>query len=274
MGKKRKINLEKVMHIWSLITVAMIVIGIVSGPNYDDGKMYVNLPLVLIGIALLIVGDFAIVIAMMVQLVKDAKAYNKYLEDNNIDERAEEEAFKTYINNTNHNQRETAFRSLSLWLRANKNAPKEKSVRSYVNLVLVILFGCCLVAFVPLLCTGQTLAGLIVWGAAFAIIFILLIIHLVHKRISTNRKNIDYNVPTQPATVISCTISDESSYGFGSRNYYHQTNRILSTTYLIHLDVAGETKKAYSKIYYNKGEKLYVYQNKKLKDMVIIRESE
>ena len=208
---------------------------------------------------------------MLVKLVKDAKAYNKYLEDNNIDERAEEEAFKTYINNTNHNQEATAFRELSMWLRANKNAPKEKSVRSYVNLVLVILFGCCLIAFVPLLCSGQTFAGLIVWGTAFAIIFILLIIHLVHKKISTNRKNIDRNVPSKLGTVISCTISDESSYGSG-KTYHLKTNRILSTTYLIHLDVAGETKKAYSKTFYNKGEKVYVFQNKKLKDMVIIEE--
>lgn len=35
---------------------------------------------------------------MLVDFVRQAKAYNQYLEDNNIDERAEEEAFKAYYN--------------------------------------------------------------------------------------------------------------------------------------------------------------------------------
>lgn len=270
--KNNKSVLKKVQIALTVVSVAVIILGIVFGPNHNDGKVYVNLPIVLTGIAMCILGNLAIVIAMFVKLIKDAKAYNKYLEENNVDEREEEEAFKAYINSTNHNQEATAFRSLTMWMRANKNAPKDKSVRSYVNLVLVILFLCCLVAFLVVMGINL-IAGLSVLGAAFAIIILLLIINIAHKKISTNKKNIDRSVPAKRATVISCIISDETSYGSG-RNYYHQTNRILSTTYLVHLDVDGETKKAYSKIFYNKGETVHVYQNKKLKDVVIIADEE
>ena len=277
MGKRPKIQektLKRFSVIWNIVSIATMILGFVTGPDKNDGKVYVNLPLVLIGIGMCIIGNFIIAITMLVTVVKEAKAYNQYLEENEIDEKEEEAAFKTYINNTTHNQEATSFRELSMWLRAMKNAPKEKSVRSYVNLVLVILFAGCCLTFVPLLCAGQMIAGLAVFGAAFACIFLLLIIHLVHKKISNNPRNIDQNLAPQCATVQSCTISDESSYGWGSKNYYHQTNRILSTTYLICLDVNGEQKKAYSKTFYNKGEKVYVYQNKKLKDMVIIKEAE
>lgn len=265
-------NVYKIVSIvLNVVAVALIVLGVLLGPKKGDGKVYVNLPIVLTGIATCILGNLAIVIARFVKLVKEAKAYNKYLEENNVDEREEEEAFKAYINSTSHNQEETAFRSLTLWLRANKNAPKDKSVRSYVNLVLVILFLCCLPTFIVLLNAGQKVAGLSVLGAAFALILALLIINLIHKKISTNKNNIDRSVPAKRATVISCIISDETSYGFG-RRYYQKTNRILSTTYLVHLDVDGETKQAYSKTFYNKGETVWVYQNKKLKDVVIIEE--
>ena len=269
--KTKRITYQKVLLFWSLISLAVLIAGLVFGPDKHDGKVYVNLPVVLTGIAMLVVGDLIITIAMFVSFVKAVKAYNRYLTENNIDERAEEEAFKNYINQTRHNQEAMAFRTFSLWLRANQNAPKDKSFRSYFNLVLVILFLCCLVAFMPLM-AWHLVAGLSTLGTAFGIIILLLIINVTHDKMAANRKNIDYNLPTQIATVISCSINSESSYGFGSDYYGHQTNRILSTTYLIHLDVAGETKKAYSKTYYNKGEKVEVYQNRKLKDAVIIKE--
>ncbi len=264
-------KLKNVLRVWFFICIAIIIFGIVFGPNKNDGKHYVNFAVIFIGMAMLTVGCLIIAIAMLVELIKDAKAYNKYLEENNIDEREEEEAFKTYINNTNHNQEATAFRALSMWLRVNKYAPKEKGVRSYVNLVLLILFACCSLTFVPLLCAGQIVAGLSILGSAFTLLFALLIINWVHKKISTNSKNIDHNVPSKLATVISCTLCDEGMYSSG-QIYSARTNRILFTTYLIALDVDGELKKAYSKTYYNKGEKVNVYQNKKLKDIVIIGE--
>lgn len=271
MGNKQKDKRKIALVLLNVVSVALIIAGIVFGPKRNDGRVYVNLPVVLAGIVLCIAGNFGIVVATFVKLVIDAKAYNRYLEENNVDEREEEEAFKTYINNTAHNQEATAFRDVSMFLRANKNAPKEKGVRSYANLVLVILFLCCLPTFVVLLCAGQRNAGLVVLGAAFGIILVLLTIALVHKKISTNRKNIDRSCPPKTATVISSMISDESTFGSG-RRYNLRTNRILSTTYLIYLDVDGETKKAYSKTYYNKGEKVCVYRNKKLKDVVIIKE--
>ena len=270
-AKTKKDPYRRALRLWSLISVVVLVVGLATGPQRHDGHVYVNLPVVLTGMAMLVVGDLIITIAMFVSFIKAVKAYNRYLTENNIDERAEEEAFKDYINHTRHNQEATAFRAFSLWLRANQNAPKDKSFRSYFNLVMIILFLGCLVAFGPLMACGLAV-GLSVLGAAFGIIILLLIINVTHDKRAANRKNIDYNVPTQMATVISCSINSESSYGFGSDYYGHQTNRILSTTYLIHLDVAGETKKAYSKTYYNKGEKVEVYQNRKLKDAVIIKE--
>lgn len=263
---------QKLLRWWIIISILVIIIGLAFAfPAQADGRHLVNLPIVLIGIASISIGSPIIAIMMLVAFIRQAKAYNKYLEDNNIDERAEEEAFKAYINNTRHNQEATAFRALSLWLRANKNAPKPQGIRPWVNLVLLIIFGLCALTFMPLLCAGQMVAGLALFATAFAMIFLLLIIALVHKKIAANPKNIDYNVPSQPATVKSCSISSESSVGSGA-HYHLQTNRILSTTYLICLDVGGEEKQAYSKTYYNKGETVRVHQNRKLKNMVIIEE--
>ena len=98
MEKQRTKNdiLKKTLIIQVFISIAVILVGILFGPNKSDGHHYVNLPVILIGIVMLFVGSFIISIAMLVNLIKEAKAYNKYLEENNIDEKQEEEAFKIY----------------------------------------------------------------------------------------------------------------------------------------------------------------------------------
>ncbi len=222
------------------------------------------------GIVLVVVGSLVVNIIMLVNLVKAAKKYNQYLEDNHIDESAEEAAFIDYINHTRHNIDAASFRSLSLWLRSMKNTPKDTSFRAKFNLFVIILFLACIVGF-PV-CLGINLyLGMACLGLGFSCILLLLIVHLTHKRIASNHKNIDLSTAPLRGTVTACHISDESTFSTGGRRAT-QTTRILATTYLVYLDVDGVPKKAYSKTYYNNGTQVYVRQNKKLKDMVIIDE--
>ncbi len=255
---------------WILMIIVVIVIGCIKTSN-ENANFTVLIIHMLVASGMLGIGSLVINVIMLIDMFKKAKAYNRYLEENKIDEQAEETAFKTYINHTRYNQDATAFRAVSMWLRAINNSPKNKS--SYINLFLIILFFCCCISFIILSACGLITIALICLGLGFAIILTLLLIHLVHKKVSTNNKNIDFNAPAQLATVKSCVISDESTYTSGS-HYSTQTNRILSTTYLVYLDVDGKEKRAYSKNYYNKGDKVYVYPNKKLKNMVIITDKD
>ncbi len=95
-------------------------------------------------------------------------------------------------------------------------------------------------------------------------------VHVIHKRLSSASWNIDRS-RREKATVLACMISDESSYSYGV-GYNGKTTRILGTTYLVYLDLNGEIKRAYVRKYYNKGETVYEFRNKKLKDMVVADE--
>ncbi len=246
-----------------LIFTGLMIMG------FYPGHMF-TVVMTICGIVLVVGGALVVNIIMLVNMVKAAKKYNQYLVDNHIDESAEEAAFIDYINSTHHNIDAASFRSLSLWLRSMKNTPKDTSFRAKFNLFVVILFLVCIVGF-PI-CLGINLyLGMACIGLGFACILLLLIVHLAHKGIASNRKNIDINTAPQRGTVTACHISDESTFSTGGRRAT-QTTRILSTTYLVYLDVDGTTKKAYSKQYYNAGDQVYVRQNKKLKDMVIIDE--
>ncbi len=268
-NNKGKNKYKKILIGLGIISFIIIIFGtgVLSPLKYET----LSLIFLFGGIILMVYGSLAVGIIMLIKMFREAKKYNKYLEDNNIDESAEEEAFKQYINSTRHNIEATSFRSLSLWLRACKDAPKDKSKSSWFNLFVIILFLICCLGFIVLGGIGLFPYALGCLGLGFSCIFFLLIKHLVHKKISTSRKNIDMDSPSMLATVISSVISDESSFSTGGRRRT-QTTRILSTTYLVYLDVAGEQKKAYSKTFYNKGTKVYVRANKKLKDMVVIDE--
>lgn len=266
---------RKVLRWWCIICSILLVLVCISISIVPESVSYI----LIFGVFGLYAGgglliSFLLLISMIKEIkymIKEAKKYNQYLEDNCIDEAAEEEAFKAYINSTNLNMDSVNFRELSLWLRNIKNSPKDKSKSAWFNLFIIILFLVCLVGFVVFAAIGLLAYAIGSLGLGFACIFLLLIIHLAHKRISTNKKNINKHEPSQPATVIATVICDETTFASGNRPW-RKTTRILSTTYLVYLDVAGVQKKAYSKKFYNKGTKVYVYKNKKLKDMVIIDE--
>lgn len=266
-SKKRNIyNIATVIVI--LISITLIISGVCVVLNQSNKVLF--LPLVLGGAALMTVGGITINLIRLVNLVKNAKNYNKFLEDNNVNEREEEEAFKTYINNTRHNRNATNFRMLSLWLRSAKNSPKDNSKLAKFNLFMVILFFACILGFIVFSIMGLLYVGLACIGLGLFVIILVILIQVIHQKISNNSKNIDETNAPVLGTVIACSLSGESSFGSGRDQL--QTTRIISTTYLVYIDVLGEQKKAYSKRYYNKGEKVYVYQNKKLKDMVKIKE--
>lgn len=203
------------------------------------------------------------------RLVREAEAYNQYLADNHIDAAAEEEAFKAYINQTTDNVEADSFRAMALWLRTKPFHPKKHlDPLSIFNLGLLIVFLTCLIAFVVFIIMDMVYIALACFVVAFADIGIILIIHAVHKHIANNPRNINQSLAPQQGTVTACTISDETSVTTGRT----QTTRILSTTYLVDLDVNGEPKKAYTKQPYNPGTTVYVRQNTKLTNMVVIDE--
>ncbi len=200
------------------------------------------------------------------------KEENARAERENADLRQGEEARKAEINATDRNHELTEKRALGAWMRASEDVPRfaSKSKAAWVNLACVVLFLAFIVGFIVLAACGLVLYALICLGAGFVIIFVLFAVHVIHKRLSSASWNIDRS-RREKATVLACMISDESSYSYGV-GYNGKTTRILGTTYLVYLDLNGEIKRAYVRKYYNKGETVYEFRNKKLKDMVVADE--
>lgn len=267
--KNGKFNIYRIIFgTWLIASITIVIVSIVLA-FFNDG--YVNVPLLLTGIISLFGGAFIYSVFLIVYLFVKANKYNKYLEENNIDERAEEQVFKEYINTTRHNRYAVIFRSISMWLRTVKRTPKKAS-NIVFSIGFVVVFVGCIIAFIIFTGLGNTFWALLSWGIGAGVFFIVLFSHLIYVKLSTSTKNIDTTAPSQPATVTACTLSSESYMSSGS-HYATNTTRILGTTYLLYLNINGEQKRAYSKKYYNAGETVYVYLNKKLKDIVIFDES-
>lgn len=258
----------KLFRLILLIPVIIFIIGICLMSNNTVNKN-VSVGLMIGGAILFAICSLILSIFKFAGLVKSAKKYNEYVDINSLDEKEEERLLKEAINSTSKNRELRNFRSMSLYLKAVKDAPRDTSPMAYFNLAVIVLFIACCIGFVAFSLSGLILIGFICLGVAFLSIIFLLLYHIIHKKMSNSPKNIDFSSISQ-ATVISCTISDEGSMSMGAT--YNNTTKILSTTYLVYLDVCGEKKKAYSKTFYNKGDKVAVYMNKKLKDMVKIDE--
>lgn len=261
-------TLRKLSKIFVFLSIGILIIGIILSVSSSVSND-ISFAVLISGISLVIISGFISSLLRLVILIKKAKEYNNEIETKNLDEKEEERVLKETINSTSHNRDTVNLRSMSMYLKTLKESPRDKSASAYIGLFFIILFVLCIIGFVVFSTMGNILVALICIGVAFLSIIILMIYHLVHKKIANSDKNIDYSISYQ-ATVTACVMSDESSVSSGAR--CNNTSRVLSTTYLVYLDVYGEQKKAYSKTFYNKGDKVLVYANKKLKNMVKIVE--
>ena len=217
--------------------------------------------------------------AHIIKGVKDeAKKQRESFEE---DKSAWEKESKAYINKTAYGEEHKkimAVREIFQLADAKKVAkytPKSTKIMGGIFVTVIILLMLCLV---PLLATGHTVAGLIVFGSFFAIMIIAAITNAVIEKTSISRANRYVKDKSEmkltdgeekDAVVLASCISSESSLSTG-KGYYRETTKLLSTTYRIIVDVDGVQKTAYSKTPYNEGDKVKVVTKQNAKWASII----
>ncbi|MBD5131821.1 MAG: hypothetical protein HDT28_04410 [Clostridiales bacterium] len=134
--------------------------------------------------------------------------------------------------------------------------------------LFVICFISCLFGAMILFGLGYNLAGGIVFGCAFLIIFGALIITKIieHRSMSGNYDRADYDRKT--GIVKNCTLSSSVGAGSGS------TSRISSIVYRVQVEVDGKLRNAYSREYYDEGDKVKLLVHKRLDTVKIIDDGE
>ena len=261
---------RRALAVLLILVVILLLVGWFVGAYYFGPAF--SFTVILIIMAGMVAYGLGTNLVNLQRLVRAAEAYEQYLADNHIDLAAEEEAFKAYINRTGQNLDAESLRAMVHWLRAKTLHPqKHLTPLAVFNLGLLILFFTGIFAFVVFMIMDLIYLAVACIGIAFVAFLILLGVHLVHKHIANNPKNVDRSLAPLRATVTACTISDETSTTTGARRRTH-TTRILSTTYLVYLDVEGQAKIAYSKRPYNPGTTVYIRENRKLKNTVVIDE--
>ncbi|MDE5715651.1 MAG: hypothetical protein K2I42_05910 [Anaeroplasmataceae bacterium] len=152
------------------------------------------------------------------------------------------------INHQNgYNQLEHEVQQVRMVTQTWKNSSSSDKIKG--TLFLLFFLGC-IFGFVVCMFLKQTILGFIFFGLGFAEIIIALIVVKLAERISL-RPNKKRNYIKATATVLATGLSSQSTSG-----EYHKS--IYNTTYKVFLRINNQKRVAYSKEYYEVGDKVIV----------------
>ena len=237
-------------HSWlsKLFALGIIVFAITSfvlTGVLGDATIFIVGMEVIMGVAFLV--SFITIIRMFKRAAREVKT-----ED---DAAAEHEKEIATVNATGgyNNRMAMADHELKSWLRTVHAAPKGDIVKSVILLVWLLgtLFGGMALLFFSNGGENQALliAGIVSVACFPSTIIIAMIVVVTRQRLS---RQVDHNQPPMTGTVVSCTVSSQTSTG-------SHTRRIGTTTYRMVVEVAGGEKLvAYTRRAYNAGDQVTV----------------
>ena len=197
-------------------------------------------------------------VAFLVSIITIIKMFKRAARDvkTETDTAAEHEKEIATVNATGgyNNYMAMADHELKSWLRTVHAAPKGDIVKSVILLVWLLgtLFGGMALLFFSNGGENQALliAGIVSVACFPSTIIIAMIVVVTRQRLS---RRVDHNQPPMTGTVVSCTVSSQTSTGSS------HTRRIGTTTYRMVVEVAGGEKLvAYTRRAYNAGDQVTV----------------
>lgn len=240
--KKRKL----LSKFFAFCVIALAISAFVLTGVTGDATIFIFSMEAIMGVAFLV--SIITIIKMFKRAARDVKT--------ETDTAAEHEKEIATVNATAgyDNRMAAADHELKSWLRTVRAASKSDIVKSIILLVWLLgtLFGGLILLGFSNGGENQTLliAGIVSVACFPATIVIAMIIVSVRQHLS---QRVDHNQPPMMATVISCTVSSQTSTG-GSH-----TRRIGTTTYRMVVEVSGGEKLvAYTRRAYNAGDQITV----------------
>ncbi len=190
---------------------------------------------------------FILAIAMIPLYLKRIKKEYQRQETKSNDEIIDE------INaSTGDNSLEQSVQEIRMVTDTWKNSDRADKIKG--TLFLLFFLGC-IIGFVICMFIGQMIAGFICFGLGMAEILIALIVVKLKEHFSLHfHSKGSYRQAT--ATVLGTSLSSQSTTGKRHKS-------ILHTTYKVHLRIENENRIAYSKEYYETGDKVMVQMDMK-----------
>ena len=247
MANQRRSLLSR---LFALGIIAIAIASFVLTAVWGDATIFIVSMEVIMGIA------FVVSIITIIKMFKRASQEVKTENETQADTASEYQREIATVNATAgyNNRMALADHELKSWLRTVHAAPKSDIVKSIILLVWLLgtLFG----GLILLGCSnGGENQALLIAGicsvACFPVtIIIAMVIVVTRQRLS---RRVDHNQPPMVGTVVSCTVSSQSSTG--GRNIH----RIMNTTYRMVVEVSGGEKLvAYTRRAYNVGDHITV----------------
>ncbi|MDE6105044.1 MAG: hypothetical protein K2G38_05140 [Clostridia bacterium] len=210
-----------------------------------------------LGIALLFGGSF--LIAMIVTIVVVVRAVKKSGEQTDEATDGEDIVDRLVDDNGEINPVAVAEYEISNAVSEYKaSSRKEKRWGIVLITVLLICFFGGIASF-----WFSKIAGGILIGAFVLIIVLCMIVVTIKQHVAMSGRGVRANAPVNEATVISCTVSSETTV-MGR----------TTVVYKVRLDLGGEEKVTYSKNYYEAGETISVRGDRYDKHIAIVDDGE
>lgn len=236
-------------RLFALVIVAVAVGSFILTGVSGDATFFIVSMEAIMGVA------FLVSIVTIIRMFKRAAGEVKTESETEADTASEYQKEIAAVNATAgyNNRMAMANHELKSWLRTVQAAPKGDIMKSVILLVWLLgtLFGgLILLGF----SNGGENQALLIAGicsvACFPSTIIIAMIVVVARQHLSQR--VDHNQPPLAGTVVSCTISSQSSTG-------SRTRRIGTTTYRLVVAVSGGEKLvAYTRRAYNAGDQITV----------------
>lgn len=237
-------------RLFALVIIAVAIGSFILTAVYGNATIFIVSMEVIMGVGFLV--SILTIIKMFKRAAREVKAENETKPD--MASKYQQEIANVNTTAGYNNRMAVADHELKSWLRTVHAAPKSDIVKSIILLVWLLgtLFGgLILLGF----SNGGDNQGLLIAGicsvACFPVtIIIAMIIVATRQRLS---RRVDHNQPPMMGTVVSCTVSSQSSTG--GRNIH----RIMNTVYRMVVEVSGGGKLVtYTRRAYNVGDQVTV----------------
>lgn len=214
-----------------------------------------------LGIALLFGGSFLIAMIVTIVVVVRAVKHSGEQTDEATDGQQDSEDILDRLVDDNGEVNPVAVAEYEISNAAREykaSSRKEKRLGIVLITVLLICFFGGIASF-----WFSKIAGGILIGAFVLIIVLCIVITTIKQRIAMSGRGVRANAPVNEATVISCTVSSETTV-MGR----------TTVVYKVRLDLGGEEKVTYSKNYYEVGETISVRGDRYDKHIAIVDDGE